>query len=52
MVKIRQYSSIDEFHNAIKEAIARKELLDKMLRAGATSSELHAAGIHLAPMVK
>lgn len=50
MVKVRKYSSIEEFHEALKAAIAKKELLNKMLRAGATKEELEAAGIHLVPI--
>jgi len=50
MVKIRNYSSIEEFHNAIKAAIAKKDLLDRMLRAGASKKEIEEAGIHLAPI--
>lgn len=50
MVKMRKYSSLEEFHEALKAAIAKKELLYKMLRAGATTEELEEAGIHLAPM--
>ena len=52
MVKIRRYSTVEEFHTAIKEAIAKKELLSSMLRAGASKDELEAAGIRLAPMTK
>lgn len=52
MVKIRRYSTVEEFHTAIKAAIARKELLCSMLRAGASKEELEAAGIRLAPMTK
>lgn len=52
MVKIRKYSSIEEFHDAIKTAIAKKEQLSSMLRAGASKEEIEAAGIHLAPMAK
>lgn len=52
MVKIRRYSTVEEFHSAIKEAIAKKDLLSSMLRAGASKDELEAAGIRLAPMAK
>ena len=50
MVKVRKYSSEEEFHQAIKAAIAKKELVYQMLRAGATRAEMEAAGIHMAPV--
>lgn len=52
MVKIRRYSTVEEFHTAIKEAIAKKDLLSSMLRAGASKEELESAGIRLAPMMR
>lgn len=52
MVKIRKYSTVEEFHNAIKAAIEKKDVLSSMLRAGASKEELETAGIRLAPMTK
>jgi len=47
MIKVRQYSSIEEAKMAIKNAIEKKKTLDEMLRSGASREEMEKAGIKL-----
>lgn len=50
MVKLRQFASIEEMKAAFEESVNRKKRLEQLLRSGATSEEIKAAGINMVPI--
>lgn len=50
MVKIRQFGSLNELKAALAESVSRKKRLELMLRSGASTEEIKAAGINMVPI--